>query len=150
VVAAALIRGVALAPLASVPTARMGAPIVASIVVVALTVFAICRDLIASSGLVSVSALLGFLFLGLLKLLVVVINLVFLMVRVLRWLATSVRLRLPPLSAMFTSTQNKLVEKTCKTRVSRHTEFPCGKNHCKEDRIIQNLCLYYPVYPTRY
>ena len=64
VVAAALIRGVALAPLASVPTARMGAPVVAPVVVVALTVSAICRDLIASSGLVSVSALLGFLFCG--------------------------------------------------------------------------------------
>jgi hypothetical protein len=41
VVAAALIRGVALAPLASFPTARMGAPVVAPVVVVALAVSAI-------------------------------------------------------------------------------------------------------------
>jgi hypothetical protein len=61
VVAAALIRGVALAPLASVLTARIGTPVVAPIVVVALAVSAICRDLIASSGLVSISALLDFL-----------------------------------------------------------------------------------------
>jgi hypothetical protein len=88
VVAAALIRGVALAPLASVPTARMGAHVVAPVVVVdALAVSAICRDLIAYSELVSVSALLGFLFFGLLKLLVVVVNFVFLLVRVLRRLA---------------------------------------------------------------
>jgi hypothetical protein len=39
--AAALIRGVALAPLASVPTARMGAPVVAPVVVVALAVLEI-------------------------------------------------------------------------------------------------------------
>jgi hypothetical protein len=90
VVTAALIRGVALAPLASVPTARMGAPAVAPVVIVALAVSAICRDLIASSGLVEVSALLGFLFFCFLKLLVVVIHLVFLLVRVLRWLITCV------------------------------------------------------------
>jgi hypothetical protein len=84
VVAAALIRDVALAPLASVPTARMGAPVVAPVVVVALVVSAICRDLIASSGLVSVSALLGFLFLCFFKLLVVVVHLVFFLLRVLR------------------------------------------------------------------
>jgi hypothetical protein len=86
---AALIWGVAFAPLASVPPARMGAPVVAHVVVVPLlAISAICTNLIASLGLVKVSALLGFLFLGLLKLLVVVINLVFLLVRVLRWLAT--------------------------------------------------------------
>jgi hypothetical protein len=55
---------VALVPLASVSTVMMGWPVVVPVIVVALAVSAICRDLIASSGLVSVSALLGLFFCG--------------------------------------------------------------------------------------
>jgi hypothetical protein len=116
-VAAMLVRDVALAPLASVPTARMGAPVVAPVVVVALVVSAICRDLIASSGLVSVSALLGFLFLCFLKLLIVVVHLVFFLLRVLRRLTACTRgcrHNLP----CFPSIQREVSGKTCKAEVS--------------------------------
>jgi hypothetical protein len=125
VVAAALIRDVALAPLASVPTARMEAPVVAPVVVVALVVSAICRDLIASSGLVSVSALLGFLFLCFLKLLVVVVHLVFVLLRVLRRLTAcsrGCRHNLP----CFQVFKEKLAEKPARQKLVRR------KNTCKQ------------------
>jgi hypothetical protein len=111
----------------------MGAPLVAPVVVVALAVSAICRDLIASSGLVSVSALLGFLFFGLLKLLVVVVNFVFLLVGVLRWLATCGCDCGHNLPCSHKNSEH-FRKVTCKTKFSRHTKILAEREPCKEDK----------------